>query len=413
MDIYIDMILLPAWISAGIAACLAIATVLLLDAPLLRVARHKIGSTIPEEAGNDDGKEQKSTEPFLSVVAFSYDPENELDDFLSAMKSQRYRNFEVIILMETSSENCEIFQERCRREYDNVYVTFIPPGSHNLSRRKLALTVGIKAARGEAVLTTLANVEVPSEDWLGMMVEPLVGNADVEMVLGYSHMDYAMMRGGGKWYREFSSLMTDAQWLGYALKGKPYRGDGYNLLFRRELFFEHKGYSKSIYIHSGDDDLFVNEVADGANTRVALNRAAAPKIRWGTSSKRIWGERKEQYDFTSRWLPRAPFLRAGAASAMQWGVLLAALAAMVPMALNLIGGQTLHLSLLWPALSAFATLGLFWLAEICVYRKAAEATGATRLWWALPWFRLAKPILNMLFRVNHRRSRRKNYTWQR
>ena len=52
----------------------------------------------------------------------------------------------------------------------------------------------------------------------------------------------------------------------------------------------------------------------------------------GDASKRMWSTRKEQYEFTSRWLPRKPFLRAGAMSAIQWLVTLS-LAATIAMSL--------------------------------------------------------------------------------
>lgn len=180
--------------------------------------------------------------PKVSVIVYSQVSEEELMDYLHDLCGQDYPDFEVIVVCESTAESNEMLLESCTRMFSNVYVTFIPPGSHNLSRRKLAQTLGIKAAKGEIIVTTVANAVIPSSGWLSSLVSPFRGeNADnTDISLGYSHFDYSEMHGWGKWYREFNSVMSDSLWIGYALKGMPYRGDGNNLAFRRKLFFDHK-----------------------------------------------------------------------------------------------------------------------------------------------------------------------------
>ena len=45
-------------------------------------------------------------------------------------------------------------------------------------------------------------------------------------------------------------------------------GVGRNLAYRKSLFFKNKGFATHRTIASGDDDLFINEVANGKNTRI-------------------------------------------------------------------------------------------------------------------------------------------------
>lgn len=391
------------WILTGIALMLSILTIVWLERPLIRVGSYK---------QHDDVAPEMPT-PKVSVIVYSQVQEEELMAYLDVLKNQNYPDFEVVVVCESTAESNEILSESCTRRFNNVYVTFIPPGSHNLSRRKLALTLGMKAAKGDIVVTTTANAEIHSCSWLSKLIAPFRGeNADItEVSLGYSHLDYSQMKGWGKWYREFVTILTNAEWIGYALARKPYRGDGNNLAFRRRLFFEHKGYSQSMYLHSGDDDIFIHEIATPENTVMVLDREAILSIGWGESSKRMWRTRKEQYDFTSHWLPQKPFLRAGAISTMQWIILL------LYVAVGIIGyvlvGNRYDISAYIPAIIAFCLLGFFQLAEIIIYRRAAEKMEATRLWWVLPIFRLLKPILNKVFSFRHRRTRRWNYTWTR
>lgn len=391
------------WILTGIALMLSILTIVWLERPLIRVGSYK---------QHDDVAPGMPT-PKVSVIVYSQVQEEELMAYLDVLKNQDYPDFEVVVVCESTAESNEILSESCTRRFNNVYVTFIPPGSHNLSRRKLALTLGMKAAKGDIVVTTTANAEIHSRSWLSKLIAPFRGeNADItEVSLGYSHLDYSQMKGWGKWYREFVTVLTDAEWIGYALAKKPYRGDGNNLAFRRRLFFEHKGYSQSMYLHSGDDDIFIHEIATPENTAMVLDREAILSIGWGESSKRMWRTRKEQYDFTSRWLPQKPFLRAGAISTLQWIILLLYVAIGLISYLLVCNRHDIYAYI--PAITAFCLLILFQLAEIIIYRRAAEKMEATRLWWALPVFRLLKPILNKVFSFRHRRTRRWNYTWTR
>ena len=391
------------WILAGFALILSLLTLIWLERPLFRVGTYK-----PQEE-----QDPAFGTPKVSVIVYSQVSEEKLMDYLTTICEQDYPDFEVIVVCEATAESNEVLSECCTRRFNNVYVTFIPPGSHNLSRRKLALTLGMKAAKGKIVVTTTANAEIHSQRWLSKLISPFRReNAEsIEVSLGYSHFDYSQMKGWGKWYREFVALLTDAEWIGYALARKPYRGDGYNLAFRRKLFFDHKGYSQSMYLHSGDDDIFINEIATPENTAMVLDGESILSINWGEASKRMWRAQKEQYDFTSHWLPQEPFRRAGAVSTMQWIILFLYIATGILGYMQI--GNMYDISSYIPAIVSCALLLLFQLAQILIYRGAAKKMDATRLWWALPIFWLLKPLLNKLFGFRHRRSRRWNYTWKR
>lgn len=392
------------YILPSISLLLAAATLIWLLRPLRLTGK---ASADPESSGN-------IRTPGISVIVYSQGREEELIEYLDSLTAQIYPDFEVIVVSESTAESNEILAESCSRRYRNVYVTFIPPGSHNLSRRKLALTLGMKAAKGEIVVTTISNARIPSESWLSSMVAPFAENPDIDVALGYSRLDFRQMKGWGKWYREFCSLLTDARWIGYALAHKPYRGDGYNLAFRRHIFFDHKGYSQSMYLHPGDDDIFISEIATPENTAMVTAPESMLTIEWGDASTRMWRARKEQYDFTSRWLPRAPFLLGGMASLMQWLILLCTLTAV---AIPILNALLFSVPIDAESMILAGTALIIWLCfltfEVLIYRKAAGRLGATRLWWAVGPFWLAKPILNLIFRLRYRRQLRNNFTWLR
>ena len=367
---------------------------------------------VSEESDNSDDSNNSNSSnssdnandaalPSVTVVAYASSTTRDLDEFIESILSQDYPRKELVVVCDSGMEATSLVAER-HAGREGLHVTFIPPGSQNLSRRKLALTLGMKAAKGDVVVTTASNAIVPGPEWLRALTAPFAAESGVDVVLGYSRISPDEMHGPAQYYREFDSLMTASQWIGYALSGRPYRGDGYNLAMRRHTFFDHKGYARTIYLHNGDDDLFVSEIADGGNTRTAIGEATTVTLTWGDHAARMWSYRKDSYDFTSRWLRRGPFLRAGLTSALQWCVLACCAAA-----------GLLSLPSLVASIAAFLLLCVFFTVEILIYRRAASRLGATRLWMALPVFMLWHPIGNFLFRMRHRSDRIKNFTWQR
>ncbi len=338
----------------------------------------------------------------LSVIVCVNGSEEEAVEFLNEIYLQDYPDFEVILVFDVTAESSDYLAERIHIHHPQAHVTFIPPGSHNLSRRKLALTLGMKAAKGDIVLTTIANIRIPSPSWLSIMAEPFNRYPGIDVVLGFSKMNFAEMRGPGRWYQNFDSTLTDSFWTGFAIGGHPYRGDGFNLALRRDLFFENKGYSRSIFLHTGDDDVFINQIANGLNTALVLDHQALITTIWGDSADRIRTLRKEQYSFTAHWLPRKPFVYAGLLSFMQW------------MALGAATGACLLTLADLPFIAVpLSILVGFWITESTIYRSTALRLKSAHTWLAAPLFWLYRPIGNCIFRMNHRRNRIKNYTWQR
>jgi hypothetical protein len=66
--------------------------------------------------------------------------------------------------------------------------------------------------------------------------------------------------------------MTAIQYFSYAMMGLPYMGVGRNLAYRKDLFFNNSGFKNHIKLMSGDDDLFINEVANARNTAICFTK---------------------------------------------------------------------------------------------------------------------------------------------
>lgn len=142
--------------------------------------------------------------------------------------------------------------------------------------------MGIKSAKYEIVLLTDADCVPASENWIKKMQGAY--NDETEIVLGYGA--YYKKPGLLNKLIRFETFHTALQYFSYALAGKPYMGVGRNLSYKKEVFFKNKGFSSINQIPSGDDDLFINQVATAENTAILLDHDTHTL----SDAKNSWGE---------------------------------------------------------------------------------------------------------------------------
>lgn len=404
--------LLPGWlpwvlIGLSLAAALWIITV------GLRALRLTGNYEIPDSSDysdssdhsdfsdHSDSSDHSRHSPFVSVIVYSAEP-SRLENFIDQLESQTMTDREIIIVNDAGHEATAALAERYA-DHQGLYFTFMPVDSRNVSRLKLAYTLGIKAAHGEVVLTTSSDTTIPSDQWLSQMTAPLRESEFIDIVLGFCRFNCSGC-GSLRWWREFEEVSTASQWIASALDGHPYRGDRHNLAFRRRLFFEQDGYSATNHLHTGDDDIFIAAIAEAGNTKVVLSPESIMEYHPERGASEIWTDRKMRYRFTSQWLPRRAFRIASLTRFMQWLAIFGAVAA------GTAGWCVWHSP--WEAIAGGLTLICLWGFDIVAYRRAASRLGITRLWWSVVPFMLWQPVAGLLFNLNHHSDRNINFTWQ-
>jgi len=237
--------------------------------------------------------------PPVSVVVCVKHKFQRIDEFLSALLSQNYPNFEIIIVGDGDSDNNEIVISRMLREHDNLYITQLPNDTRNISRKKLGLTLGIKAAHHDCLVFTEADSMPVSNNWLRCIAGRFDSNHSV--ALGLSALERRHSPFGA--FRAYDYFYANLQFLAFALLGKPYAGNGRNMAYRRDLFNLHKGFSRYRILPQGEDDLYINEVANRSNTAVALSAESIIKTRMRRYEWKNW---RADRTITSRYYRRGP-----------------------------------------------------------------------------------------------------------
>lgn len=232
--------------------------------------------------------------PPISVIISARNESENLRKYLPSILEQDYPNFEVIVINDGSTDESEDVLTILEEQYTNLYHTFTPDGARYISRKKLALTVGIKASKFDWLVFTDADCRPASKEWLKLMARNFTPRT--EIVLGYSGYE----QNKGWFYRKvsFTNLFMSMRFLGFALIDKPYMGIGRNMAYRKELFFKNKGFSSHLNLQRGDDDLFINEVATPFNTKVETSPGAIIRMEPAYGYK-SWKEEKVSYLATS------------------------------------------------------------------------------------------------------------------
>ena len=348
-----------------IIICAALAMLGILDiiaSPLMR--RPKSQQNNDNAADSDD-----NTLPSVSIVLAVHDGEVETERNLPLLLSQDYQGeYEVIVVDESSTDETAEVLKRLKNNHKNLYVTFIPDSSHYVSRRKLALTIGVKAARHEWILFTDADCHPADNQWLKAMAQHC--SHDTELVLGATRYDvnatdYERVERIVCWWRN----AYEAQ------KRDVYAYQGHNMMFRRKRFIEGNGFLASLKLLRGEYDFLANEYGKKGKAVVADSLKAT--MIQDAPTKKSWINDHLYFIETRKYLDNGfaySFLKRTATALLHINIIaqIAVLAA---------GLSTQRYDM---ALAAALFMILTYAAKVFTASKAMKAAGETISPWKVP-----------------------------
>ena len=249
------------------------------------------------ESSTSSAKPGNNTQlPGFSIIIPVHDNAMEIERNLPLFLNQNYSGkYEVIVVDESSADETEDVLKRLKSQYPNLYTTSIPETSHYLSRRKLSITIGVKAAKYQWLIFSSADCHPASDMWLATMAQHCSEN---ELTLGETRYDcnatdYGRLDYIKSWFRQ----------LGKAQHSTAYAYCGRNLAVRRDVFIKHNGFVKNLKFLRGEYDFLVNEYATPYNTDTATEQDA--RIIREAPTRKGWMNDKLFFFMTSRHLQRS------------------------------------------------------------------------------------------------------------
>ena len=368
--------------------------------------RYILAAVLRTKPRKVDAADSPVQQPGVSVIVCARNEERNLRDYLQALLTQDYPEFEVIVVNDGSIDDTRTYLEYWQKRYRNLKLTFVPAGAKVGSTKKLAITLGAKAAQYDYLLLTDADCRPESTHWISEMMkgfaQPSV-SAAVSQRSGQSAQQsvseaVTIVLGFGAYFAkpgllnrmiQFDTLFNGLQYLGMAACGHPYMGVGRNLAYSKRLFFQQGGFYHLMTSKAGDDDLFVNRVATAANTAVVCT---PDSLTWSVPKTNLtdWFRQKRRhlsvapkYKSSSKFrLTLEPLTR---------GLLYAALIVLV-----VLGCQQQAQGGWIPAIIAASAMLVRWIMQCVLLNIPAHRWGTTKTFLLLPVWEIVLPVISLV-----------------
>lgn len=204
----------------------------------------------------------------ISVIVCAKNEAENVIRYIPLLAEQDYHDYEIILIDDASSDHTLDIFEEFEKQYSNVRLVKVKNNEAFWGNKKYALTLGIKASKKDYLLFIDADCYPASKDWITTMSSQFTMQKTI--VLGYGAYEKVANSFLNKIIR-FETLLTAVQYFSWAKIGKPYMGIGRNLAYKKDEFFNVNGFISHIQVRSGDDDLFINQVATSKNTTICYN----------------------------------------------------------------------------------------------------------------------------------------------
>jgi hypothetical protein len=203
-----------------------------------------------------------------------------LENTLPVLLSQVYPTYEIVVVyVGNDTEFAETLQAlSAGASTDNCRLTCTQIKQQRFPiTLKTAHNVGIKAASYDnIILTTPDMIPSVSRRWLANMA---AGFSRGDIVIGYCGVERG--RGLSDLFIRTSQMMSSIQSLSSAIKGKAYKASIQNFGFRKQLYFDNKGFGY-LNMSLGEDDLFLQRIIRDNNVSVVIGpNSTVRQKRWG------------------------------------------------------------------------------------------------------------------------------------
>lgn len=319
-------------------------------------------------------------EPVSVIIPARNEAKNLMNNLPYIMQQDYPAGYQVVVVNDASWDSTKEVLETMQKQYAALHVIHMEESDHYAGSKKFAVTLGIKGAKYDKLIFTDADCIPSSKRWLRGMASAF---QDKDVVIGYGPL--ARKKGMLNYFIRYDTFQIALQYVSFAMAGIPYMGVGRNLAYKKELFFSVKGFKKHYHIQSGDDDLFINQVARKRNTAVQVH-PDAQTISQPCTTWKAWFSQKRRHLTTAGHyrfghkvlLSQLPFFT------------LVFFVCLVPL---LIWQSWLYVVL--------GILGFRWLVQILIFNGVMNKLGGKDLLICLPLLEVSFLILNPLIYISN------------
>ncbi len=212
----------------------------------------------------------------ISVVVVMGDEYPYIEETLPLLLKQDYEFFEVIVVHIGAAGDFLESLEMLAATESKFRVSHIKQHPLFPISNKMALNIGIKAARYDNIVVTTPDARPASRRWLSLMAK---GFQKGEIVIGYCGIEPS--KGLADKIIRSSRMFSSLLYITAAILRRPYRATIHNMGFSKNLYFDSKGFNH-LNLNLGEDDLFMQQIFTPDNFTIVMHpRATVRQMRWG------------------------------------------------------------------------------------------------------------------------------------
>jgi len=211
------------------------------------------------------------TLPSVAIIIVAQEEADKLRKHLPVFLKQKYPSeYQVIVVDIHSTDDTLKLLEHLEEQYLHLAHSSIPASARDISKQRLAMTLGLKTACTEWVIFTQADCCPESDEWLAsfMHVNTNGKNAIIGLTKYASSNNWLMRK------RQFLRLWQQMQWIPFAENHHPYWADNTLLAYRKNYFFEHHGFESDSKLLVGAAPLLVNRNISNGQSAISVHNKA-------------------------------------------------------------------------------------------------------------------------------------------
>lgn len=250
------------------------------------LARHRHHSRLSDE----------SQLPPVSVVVIVDDNPEYVYEVLPKLLTQDHPQYEVVVVNDCGGVEVTEALSALAQSHARLRYTVINPDDKFKHSRKVALLIGIKAARYENLVFTHTDTLPGSDRWLTFMAKGFRGS---DVVISYN--GFEPTNGITSKLIRCANLCSSIRYLKAASIDKAYKGTMRNMGYTKRVFFGNRGFTH-LRLALGEDDLMIQKITNDHNTAVIINpycttRSVAP------ATAKQWNAHQRYYTYPYRYYP--------------------------------------------------------------------------------------------------------------
>ncbi|MBW2962981.1 glycosyltransferase [Mesonia aestuariivivens] len=227
----------------------------------------------------------------VSLIIYAKNNAEDLRKFLPLFLNQDHPSFELVLINDASYDDTLEVMEEFQSKDPRIVLVNVERNERFWGNKKYALTLGIKKASFDKLITIDANCYPASTHWLQQVANGF--QPGKSLILGYGA--YNMVKNSFlNIFIRFENLQNAIKYFSAAKNFKAYKGVSRNLAYTAHAFYENRGFVDHMNIPLSDDHLFVNQIANKNNTSLIYKEKSFTYTQATSSWKSWFAEKRNQ-----------------------------------------------------------------------------------------------------------------------